>query len=94
MNPRSDLRDFRFQVQSEIERDLMIAAARRMKSRSGSGDFLTQRGFDIHVHIFKPKVPLEFAARDFAFNFAQSLRDFASFIHRNNAGGGERTDSV
>src|SRR5436190_5303669 len=83
---RRHFRDLRLDVETQIERDLIVAAARRVQFRTSGANSFRQRRFDVHVDILERLVPLKSSRIDFFLNFAQSVIDLTVFIGRNDAG--------
>jgi hypothetical protein len=75
-------------MQHKIALDKISVSEMKTFSPSASGvqlgargaDSFRERGFDIHVHVFKRSVPLEFAGLDLLFDCAQFALDFLSLI--------------
>ncbi len=53
-----------FDPQAEIERDLVVARARRMEAPGGRADEGRQPRLDVHVDVFQPAREFECAAVD------------------------------
>ena len=68
-----------FDVKPEVERNLVVAAARRVQLRAGVADFFDERALDIHMRVLKRFVPLKFPELDFLFDFTQSGFDLFLF---------------
>jgi len=47
---------------------------------AGRADPFGKRSFDVHMQIFRLRVPLKFSGRDFLLNFAQSLLDLGKVL--------------
>ena len=60
-----DFVDFAAQVETNVGRHLVVAAAARVQALAGVADQLRKTRFDVKVHVFEFKLPLEFAGRDF-----------------------------
>ena len=60
-------------VEPDIERHLVVAAARGVQFFPGIADFFNQTGFDIHMDVFQFRFELEFACGDFFSDTAQSF---------------------
>ena len=69
----------------DIERDLVVTAARRVQFFPGIPDFFNQAGFDIHVDVFQFRFELEFAFGDFFPDFGQCFDNGFAFGHRDDA---------
>ena len=71
--------DFLAQVQPQIQRNLVIAAAGRVQLGPGRADPLRQPGLDVHVHILQTGIEGEAARADLLFNTPQARFDFRKF---------------
>ena len=61
----------------EIGRHLIVARARRVQPPGGRADQILQAAFDVHMHVFKLALELEFAALDLVCDLIQALDDLA-----------------
>ena len=77
-------------MKPQIERNLVVPAARSMKLCACSANSLRKRSFDIHVHVFEGAVPLEFARFDFFFDSTQLGFNFLQFINGNDSCASQR----
>jgi len=57
-----------------------IRASGGVQLRAGGADPFGKRGFDVHMQVFRLRVPLKFSGRDFLLNFAQSLLDLGKIL--------------
>ena len=80
--PGIQLRNLRFDVKTQIERDLIVPAARGVKLRACGANSLRQCRFDIHVHVFERLVPPEFPRFDLLLDRAQSIVDLVAVRRR------------
>ena len=80
-----DFVDFAAKVETHVGRHLVVAAAARMKALAGVADQLREARFDIKVHVFEFKLPLEFAGRDFVADLRHAAADVRQVLRRNDA---------
>jgi hypothetical protein len=85
-----DLSYLRLDVEPQIERGLIVAAARGVQFRARDADSFRQRRFDVHVHVLERLVPLKFSVFDLDLNFAQSFVDFLPLLRGEDSGMRER----
>lgn len=78
--PCTQLRNLRFDVKTQIERDLIVPTACGVKLRTRGADSFHESSFDIHVHVFERSLPLEFPGFDLPFDRAQFLLDLSPLI--------------
>ena len=67
-------------VKLEICCDLIISTASRMQFATDVTDPRNQGGFDVHVNVFKFRLPGHFTARDFTANDIQRLNNLLAFV--------------
>ncbi len=68
-----------FDINPQIERNLIVPAPCGVQLRARLADFFGERALDIHVHVLESFVPLKFAGLNFLFDLAQSSFDFLLF---------------
>jgi hypothetical protein len=86
----ADFRRLRLHIKPQIERDLIVPAARRVQLRPRRADAFGQRGLDIHVDVFERTFPAEIARLDFSFDHREGRLDLFVLFSRQNASRGER----
>ena len=70
------------QVEAQIERDLVVAAARGVQLRAGVADAPRQLGLDVHVDVFELGLELELSRLDFRADLAQPGDDLRPLLRR------------
>lgn len=75
LNLRADGIDRVSAPQPKIGQDLVVSAPSRVELLRRFADQIGQRRFDVHVHIFSVRPPLELAVLDSPLDLAQPLVD-------------------
>ncbi|RMM68329.1 hypothetical protein ALQ75_05465 [Pseudomonas savastanoi pv. glycinea] len=77
--------DFVAQPQTDIGRDLIVAAATGVQLLAGDTNAIGQACFNVHVHIFQIDAPLEIAGLDLGLDGVQAVNDGVTLGVRQNA---------
>ena len=76
-------------VKAHVGSDLIVARATGVQALTGVADERRQALFDIEVHVFKVKQPLERACRDFGFDLGHAAFDVGQVLRRDHVACGE-----
>src|SRR3954451_17313033 len=85
-NCGTHVRDLSLCIEAQIERDLVVATACRVKLRACRTDPLRQCGFDVHVHVYELRIPLKCTARNLFFYRSQAADDARDFPFVDDSG--------
>ena len=77
------------QIQPDVERDLVVAAAGCVNARALGTERFGQRGLDVHVDVFQLDLELHFAFCDPAFQDRELAADGVGGFLRDDPGGAE-----
>ena len=81
----ANFRDFRAQVQAQVERHLIVARAGGVEFRARRADAGGQCRLDVHVDVFQPWLEDELPRRDLPADLAQTRFDAGAFFFRQQA---------
>ena len=81
----NDFVDFGAQIETDVGRHLVVAGAARVEALAGVADKSSEARFDIEMHVFELKLPLERARQNFRADLVHAAADVFEILGGNHA---------